>query len=181
MIWTDPPYGVDYVAKNAYLNRSDRDNRIQVPIENDKLDRWRNWLSVQGVVECRQKLGADGSDCVRDRPHAPLLVNFIQAFAAAGFTFRAQLTSVKQQFVIGMADYHHHYEPILYGWLPDGAHYFIEDRRLAWRVAQGLLLPFSPPPSTKAGQLQSTPWAAALSALLLRNYSQLRSRRNVLQ
>jgi hypothetical protein len=28
-----------------------------------------------------------------------------------------------------MADYHHRFEPILYGWLPDGAHYFIEDRR----------------------------------------------------
>ncbi|HEY1849720.1 MAG TPA: ParB N-terminal domain-containing protein [Candidatus Binataceae bacterium] len=37
MIWTDPPYGVDYAAKNAYLNRADRGNRIQVPIENDKL------------------------------------------------------------------------------------------------------------------------------------------------
>ena len=37
MVWTDPPYGVDYAAKNAYLNRADRGNRIQVPIENDKL------------------------------------------------------------------------------------------------------------------------------------------------
>ena len=27
-----------------------------------------------------------------------------------------------------MADYHHRYEPILYGWLPDAAHYFTEDR-----------------------------------------------------
>jgi hypothetical protein len=33
MIWTDPPYGVDYAAKNAYLNRSDRGNRIQVPMK----------------------------------------------------------------------------------------------------------------------------------------------------
>ena len=37
MVWTDPPYGVDYAAKNAYLNRSDRGNRIQRPIENDRL------------------------------------------------------------------------------------------------------------------------------------------------
>src|SRR5258708_37077130 len=37
MVWTDPPYGVDYAAKNAFLNRSDRGNRIQTPIENDKL------------------------------------------------------------------------------------------------------------------------------------------------
>jgi DNA modification methylase len=27
-----------------------------------------------------------------------------------------------------MADYHHRYEPILYGWLPDAAHYFVDDR-----------------------------------------------------
>ena len=27
-----------------------------------------------------------------------------------------------------MADYHHRYEPILYGWLPDATHYFVEDR-----------------------------------------------------
>ncbi len=26
MVWTDPPYGVDYAAKNAYFNRSDRGN-----------------------------------------------------------------------------------------------------------------------------------------------------------
>jgi DNA modification methylase len=35
---------------------------------------------------------------------------------------------VKHHFAIGMADYHHRYEPILYGWLPDAAHYFIDDR-----------------------------------------------------
>jgi len=39
-----------------------------------------------------------------------------------------QLTWVKHHFVIGMADYHHRYEPILYGWLPDAAHYFTDDR-----------------------------------------------------
>ena len=39
IVWTDPPYGVDYAAKNAYLNRSDRGNRIQTPIENDLCSR----------------------------------------------------------------------------------------------------------------------------------------------
>jgi hypothetical protein len=46
MIWTDPPYGVDYAAKNAYLNRTDRGNRIQVPIENDKLTAGETGLFV---------------------------------------------------------------------------------------------------------------------------------------
>ena len=30
MVWTDPPYGVDYAAKNAYLNRNDRGTRIRL-------------------------------------------------------------------------------------------------------------------------------------------------------
>jgi DNA modification methylase len=45
-----------------------------------------------------------------------------------GLAFRAQLIWVKNQFVIGMADYHHRFEPILYDWLPDAAHYFADDR-----------------------------------------------------
>jgi hypothetical protein len=58
----------------------------------------------------------------------PLIVHFIQALNAAGFAFPAQLVWVKNQFVISMGDYHHRFEPILYGWLPGAAHYFAADR-----------------------------------------------------
>jgi DNA modification methylase len=129
MIWTDPPYGVDYAAKNAYLNRSDRSNRIQVPIENDKLTAGETGFLSKAALSVAKSWAQSGASVYATVPSGPLLVHFIQAFTAAGFTFRAQLTWVKQHFVIGMADYHHRYEPILYGWLPDGAHYFIEDRR----------------------------------------------------
>jgi hypothetical protein len=37
LVWTNPPYGVDYASKNAYLNKADRGNRVQRPIENDNL------------------------------------------------------------------------------------------------------------------------------------------------
>jgi DNA modification methylase len=47
---------------------------------------------------------------------------------AAGFEFKHQLVWIKNQFVISMANYHHRFEPILYGWLPTGAHYFVADR-----------------------------------------------------
>jgi DNA modification methylase len=129
MIWTDPPYGVDYAAKNAYLNRADRGNRIQVPIENDKLSAGETGFLFKAALNAATTWAEAGAAVYATVPSGPLLVYFIQALTAAGFTFRAQLTWVKQQFVIGMADYHHRYEPILYGWLPDGAHYFIEDRR----------------------------------------------------
>jgi DNA methylase len=129
MIWTDLPHGVDYAAKNAYLNRSDRGNRIQVPIENDKLTAGETGFLFKAALSVAKSWAQAGASMYATVPSGPLLVHIVQALADAGFTFRAQLTWVKQQFVIGMADYHHRYEPILYGWLPDGAHYFIEDRR----------------------------------------------------
>jgi DNA modification methylase len=128
MIWTDPPYGVDYAAKNAYLNRSDRGNRIQVPIENDKLTAGETGFLFKAALSLAKDWAQAGASLYATVPSGPLLVRFVQAFTAAGFTFRAQLTWVKQQFVIGMADYHHRYEPILYGWLPGAAHYFANDR-----------------------------------------------------
>jgi hypothetical protein len=35
MLWTDPPYGVSYADKNAFLNAIDKGNRIQSPISGD--------------------------------------------------------------------------------------------------------------------------------------------------
>jgi len=128
MVWTDPPYGVDYAAKNAYLNRSDRGNRIQTPIENDKLTAGETGVMFKQALEIARQFAVPGAACYATVPAGPSLVHFIQAFTAAGFTYRAQLTWVKHHFVIGMADYHHRYEPILYGWLPDAAHYFTDDR-----------------------------------------------------
>jgi DNA modification methylase len=128
MVWTDPPYGVDYAAKNAYLNRSDRGNRIQKPIENDRLTAGETGVMFKRALEVARQFADPGAACYATVPAGPLLVYFIQAFTASGFTYRAQLTWVKHHFVIGMADYHHRYEPILYGWLPDAAHYFTNDR-----------------------------------------------------
>ena len=128
LLVTDPPYGVDYAAKNAYLNRTDRGNRIQRPIENDKLTAGETGLMFEKALEVAKQFAEPGAACYATVPGGPLLVYFIQAFEAAGFEFKHQLVWVKQQFVISMADYHHRFEPILYGWLPNGSHYFVNDR-----------------------------------------------------
>ena len=52
------------------------------------------------------------------------MVGFIQAFGAAGFSFKHHLVWVKQQMVLGRSDYQYRHEPILYGWLETGPHYF---------------------------------------------------------
>ncbi len=128
MVWTDPPYGVDYAAKNAYLNRADRGNRVQTPIENDSLTAAETGIVFKRSLEVAKKFAEAGAACYATVPAGPLLVHFVQALTAAGFGYHAQLIWVKHQFVIGMADYHHRFEPILYGWLPDAAHYFVKDR-----------------------------------------------------
>jgi DNA modification methylase len=128
MVWTDPPYGIDYAAKNAYLNRSDRGNRIQTPIENDRLTAGETGIVFKQALEVAKLFAEPGSACYATVPSGPLIVFFIQAFNASGFVFHAQLIWLKHQFVIGMADYHHRFEPVLYGWLPSAAHYFTNDR-----------------------------------------------------
>jgi DNA modification methylase len=44
-----------------------------------------------------------------------------------GFSYRHCLIWVKQTHVLRRNDYHYRHEPILYGWLENGPHYFIDD------------------------------------------------------
>src|ERR1019366_3433055 len=87
----------------------------------------RNRRHVQAGARDGGAVGEPGTTCYATVPSGPLLPHFIQAFTAAGFTYRAQLTWIKQHFVIGMADYHPRYEPILYGWLPRAENSFAND------------------------------------------------------
>jgi hypothetical protein len=77
LVWTDPPYGVDYAAKNAYLNRSDRGNRIQTPIENDKLTADETGFMFKQALEVARQFAEPGAACYATVPAGPLLVYFI--------------------------------------------------------------------------------------------------------
>ena len=125
---TDPPYGVRYADKNAYLNRTDRGNRIQRAIQNDDLNAEESGRLFQAGLLGVIPYCEPGASCYASAPSGPSIVNFMQAFRAAGFDFKHLLVWVKQQFVIGMADYHSRFEPILYGWRSNGPHYFCGDR-----------------------------------------------------
>jgi DNA modification methylase len=45
-----------------------------------------------------------------------------------GFDYRHCLVWVKNSFVLGRADYNYRHEPVLYGWLANGPHYFVDER-----------------------------------------------------
>lgn len=53
---------------------------------------------------------------------------FTAAIQQGGFGYRHCLVWVKQSLVLCRGDYHYRHEPILYGWLENGPHYFIDDR-----------------------------------------------------
>jgi DNA modification methylase len=126
MVWTDPPYGVDYAAKSRYLNHSDRGNRIQKPIINDKPAEAH--ATFAGALELARGRALVGASCYVAVPSGPQLSGFIEALNQSGFTFRQLLIWVKQQFVIGMNDYHYRHESVLYGRLANGARYWAGGR-----------------------------------------------------
>jgi DNA modification methylase len=83
-------------------------------------------LIARELPDCRLQL-LDGHLRAETTPGA-LYTRFVAALEAAGFSFKHGLVWVKNQFVIGMSDYHYRHESVLYGWLENGPHYFLADR-----------------------------------------------------
>jgi hypothetical protein len=84
-----------------------RGNRIQVPVENDKLTAGETGFLFKKALKVAKQFAAPGAAVYATVPGGPLLVYFIQAMQASGFEFKHQLVWLKNQFVISMADYHH--------------------------------------------------------------------------
>lgn len=127
LVVTDPPYNVDYAAKNEMLNRADKGNRNARAIENDKMNDSAFNAFLLDVYKNIYNVTKDGG--VIYICHADMeSVNFIQAFKAVGFHLAQRLIWNKNIFVIGRNDYHWKHEPILYGWKPGAAHYFTNSR-----------------------------------------------------
>ena len=115
MIFTDPPYNVDYEGGTG------------MKIQNDKQDDadFKNFLN-KAFVNMANHVKAGGSIycCHADTEG----LNFRTAFINAGFKLAECLIWVKNSLVLGRQDYHWRHEPILYGWKEGAAHYFIDDR-----------------------------------------------------
>lgn len=127
LILTDPPYNVDYAAKNEMLNRADKGNRNARAIENDKMSSGNFYAFLFDVYSNLYNAAKDGA--VIYICHADMeSVNFINAFTAVGFHLAQRLIWNKNIMVIGRNDYHWKHEPILYGWKPGAAHYFTDSR-----------------------------------------------------
>lgn len=126
-IITDPPYNVDYAGKNELLNKTDRGNRIQKDIENDKMTP-AEFKAFLDQVYSRLIESSRAGTSIYVFHAAREVLAFLTAFIEAGFLYKQQLIWVKNNIVIGRQDYQWQHEPILYGWKDGGPHFFINDR-----------------------------------------------------
>lgn len=116
MIWTDPPYNVDYRGKAG-------------KIRNDKMsptDFEEFLLAVHRIMH--EALRPGGGIYVAHSEAGDGTV-FRRTFAAAGFKLAACLIWRKQTAVLGRGDYHFQHEPILYGWRRGAAHRWYGNRK----------------------------------------------------
>ena len=114
MVWTDPPYNVDYhggTGKNIM-----NDNMTAAAFERF-LEK-----ALKGLEKALKKGG-----CFYIA-HADIAGHIFRTKTiASGLGIKQCLIWVKNSVVLGQKDYNWKHEPILYGWKPGAAHYFSED------------------------------------------------------
>lgn len=106
VMWTDPPYGVEYVGKTGDALTIQNDGAAGLrALLGDSLPLAVAALRPGGAVYC----------CTAQGPEQLV---FWEALLAAGIDVRQQLIWAKNALVLGRSDYHWRHEPILYGFTP---------------------------------------------------------------
>lgn len=105
-MWTDPPYGVDYVGKT----------KDALTIRNDGADDLPGLLA--GAFAVASATLKPGSAVYIAHPAGALFAVFAKAFFDAGWKFHEGLVWVKDVMVLGHSDYHFRHEPVMYGYTP---------------------------------------------------------------
>ena len=117
MVFTDPPYGVDYSGKNEHLNKFDEGNRIEKPITNDATTDYRKFFSdFMGLAPLAEY------NTVYIFMSSKELHSLRLALDDCGYSWGDYLVWVKNNHVLGRKDYNPKHEIIMYGW--KGKHKF---------------------------------------------------------
>ena len=117
MVFTDPPYNVDYTGGTPE----------ELKIQNDKMEdsKFLEFLSA-AFKNMAENLLRGGASYICHADTEGL--NFRRAFIASGFVLKQVIIWQKGHFVLGRQDYQWKHEPILYGWLDGAPHNFYGDR-----------------------------------------------------
>ncbi len=110
-LMTDPPYGVDYSAKNEFLNKVDKGNHIQKDIKNDAITDYRKWFSsFLSIIPFSDYntfyIWMSGKE----------LHNLRLAIEDCKYVWGDYLVWAKNNHVLGRKDYNAKHEFCVYGW-----------------------------------------------------------------
>ena len=111
LIVTDPPYNVDFKSSNGLSIKNDK-------LENDKFYKFL----LAAFHNMAANLEKGGAAYVFHADTEGL--NFRRAFIDAGFHLAGCCIWVKNSLVLGRSDYQWQHEPVLYGFLQNGKHYW---------------------------------------------------------
>jgi len=117
MVFTDPPYNVDYVGKTKDALKIANDAMTDEQFDSFLDSVFAAWLLRPG-----------GSYYVCAPPGHTETQFRCALNRASGLSIRQCIVWVKNVFVMGRQDYQWKHESILYGWREGAAHYFIDDR-----------------------------------------------------
>ena len=105
-MWTDPPYGVNYVGGT----------KDRLTIKNDSADGLAQLLT--GAFAAADAVLVPGAAIYVAHPAGALAMTFGECFLAQGWRLHQTLVWVKDSLVLGRSDYHYRHEPILFGYKP---------------------------------------------------------------
>lgn len=118
MIFTDPPYGVDYGKKNRFLNSFYKAGRNLKDIANDMLGKDELFNMLVNAFSASRENSADHCSYYVTSPQGGELGLMMMMMMTSGLPTRHVLIWNKdsQNFSLGRLDYEYKHEPILYAW-----------------------------------------------------------------
>ena len=143
LLITDPPYNVNYSAKNEVLTKAgfyqnpDTIATATTPIANDNMDSESFLAFLTDAFSCASAVLKRGG-CFYIFHSDTYGLEFRRAVKATpDIEMHQNLVWVKNGLVLGHADYQWKHEPCLYGW-KTGAHYFTDDRKQTTVIEDGV-------------------------------------------
>lgn len=140
LLLTDPPYGVDYSAKNVFLNTVALGKRIEKDIENDThnaedtVAMWRGYFRNVKVY-----LTPGANYYINFSGDKLILLLLLLREKEINMPERQILVWVKNNHVLGRSNYNYKHEFILYGWNEGGGHkYYGGFDTTVWEVDKPL-------------------------------------------
>ena len=118
LVFTDPPYNVDYTGGTEEHLKIQNDKMADGDFYQFLLQAYENMFAAVKPGGAIYVFHADSEG-----------LNFRKAMVEAGWLLKACLIWVKSSLVLGRQDYQWQHEPILYGWKPGASHTWNSDRK----------------------------------------------------